>query len=97
MVDVAFQRKDQRLIPLLHLIIYKATYYYIALGDKLSSQGLCLITPIVSYEALFLMYLKRESAPLDKKNKKNATKKYSNSLFFVPFLVLLHALFKVMQ
>lgn len=39
MVDVAFQRKDQRLIPLLHLIIYIATYYYIALGDKLSSQG----------------------------------------------------------
>jgi hypothetical protein len=29
----------------------------------------------MSYEALFLMYLKRESAPLDKKNKKNATKK----------------------
>lgn len=39
MADVTFQRKDQRLIPLLHLIIYKTTYYYIALGDKLSSQG----------------------------------------------------------
>lgn len=39
MVDVAFQRKDQRLRPLHHLIIYKTTYYYIALGDKLSSQG----------------------------------------------------------
>jgi hypothetical protein len=51
----------------------------------------------VDYEALFFMFFKRESAPLDKKNKKNATKKYSNSLFFVPFLVLLHALFKVMQ
>lgn len=39
MVNVAFQRKDQRLISQLHLIIYKATYYYIALGDKLSRQG----------------------------------------------------------
>lgn len=35
MVDVAFQRKGQRLIPLLHLIIYKATNDYISLGDKL--------------------------------------------------------------
>ena len=35
MVDVAFQRKDQRLISFLHLIIYKATNDYISLGDKL--------------------------------------------------------------
>ena len=35
MVNVAFQRKDQRLIPLLHLIIYKATNDYISLADKL--------------------------------------------------------------
>lgn len=39
MVNVAFQRKDQRLISLLHLIIYKATNDYISLGDKLSSKG----------------------------------------------------------
>ena len=39
MVDVAFQRKDQRLISLLHLIIYKATNDYISLGDNLSSKG----------------------------------------------------------
>lgn len=39
MVDVAFQRKDQRLISLLHLIIYKATNNYISEGDKLSSKG----------------------------------------------------------
>lgn len=35
MVDVAFQRKDQRLISILHLIIYKATNNYISVGDKL--------------------------------------------------------------
>lgn len=39
MVDVTFQQKDQRLIPLLHLIIYKATNNYISLGDRLSSKG----------------------------------------------------------
>lgn len=45
----------------------------------------------------FLCSLKEEVHHWIKRIKKNATKKYSNSLFFVPFLVLLHALFKVMQ
>ena len=34
-----FNEKDQRLISLLHLIIYKATNDYISLGDRLSSRG----------------------------------------------------------